>query len=127
MSNKGNSAPYVCVVKICNRPNGSAYCIKYHVNNLLKFTRFLDRQWPVWKWFNVFDNHTALQVTSFTNRRKPLSPKVTQGDITSYLDLLTHKKQKRGRLNDTKAEWRNANSPVTAGERRLLAMENQLA
>ena len=63
---------YTCIVKIRNNPDSSAKCLKYRLNDLLKFTSFLDRNYPEWKWFNVFSKETKMQIMSFTKNRRPL-------------------------------------------------------
>jgi len=45
---------------------------KWHVNDLLKFTAFLDKNHPNWKWFNVFDME-GNQIGNFTCRNKPMT------------------------------------------------------
>ena len=65
---------YTAIVKIKNNPDGSAYCVKYHFNDLLKFTKFLDEKWPAWKWYNVYSNneeHKGIQIGNYTNKRRP--------------------------------------------------------
>ena len=62
---------YTCIVKA-----GPEKFLKYRLNDLMKFTTFLDRNWSGWRWFNVFDNRTRLQVASFTKKQKPISPRV---------------------------------------------------
>ncbi len=47
------SKRYTAIVKIKNRPDGSAHCLKYRFDNLLLFTVFLDKNWNEWKRFNV--------------------------------------------------------------------------
>jgi hypothetical protein len=42
---------YTCIAK-----TGDDKFVKYRLNDLLKFTCFLDKQWPGWRWYNVFDN-----------------------------------------------------------------------
>ncbi len=49
---------------------------KYHVNNLIKFTQFLDKTYPGWRWFNVFDQKTKNQIGNFTNHNRPTSAKI---------------------------------------------------
>jgi|JI9StandDraft_2_1071091.scaffolds.fasta_scaffold409648_2 hypothetical protein len=68
------SKKYVGIVKIKNNPDGSAYCIKYRFDDLLKFTNFLDQKWQDWKWFNVFSNKNedkGIKLASFTKNNKP--------------------------------------------------------
>ena len=65
---------YIAIVKIKNNPDGSAYCIKYHFSDLLKFTSFLDKKWPEWKWYNVYSNleqNKGLQLGNFTKLKRP--------------------------------------------------------
>jgi hypothetical protein len=57
---------YTCIAK-----TGDDKFLKYRLNDLLKFTRFLDKQWPGWRWYNVFDNRTKTQVANFTKRKRP--------------------------------------------------------
>lgn len=70
------SKRYTAIVKINNRPDGSAHCIKYRFDNLLDFTRFLDKDWAGWKWFNVYLNrgiNKGKQLANFTKYRRPKS------------------------------------------------------
>jgi hypothetical protein len=70
---------YIAIVKISNRLDGTAYCVKYRFDNLLRFSKFLDKKWSCWKWFNVYSNrgkNKGMQLGSFTCKNKP---------ITSYL------------------------------------------
>jgi hypothetical protein len=65
---------YIAIVKIKNNPDGSAYCVKYRFNDLIKFTKFLDEKWIEWKWYNVYSNqgtNNSIQIGSFTNKKKP--------------------------------------------------------
>lgn len=47
--------------------------VKYNCNDLLKFTQFLDRKFPDWRWFNVFDKKTKNQIANFTKNNRPYS------------------------------------------------------
>ena len=70
------SKKYKAIVKIKNNPDGTAYCVKYRFDDLLKFTNFLDSSWSTWKWFNVFSNKNEnknQQLGSFTKNNKPIS------------------------------------------------------
>lgn len=74
--NKNRPKRYIAIVKISNNPDGSAYCVKYRFDNLLKFVNFLDYNWSVWKWFNVYSNKGAnkgSQLGSFTKSNRPIS------------------------------------------------------
>lgn len=49
--------------------------LKYNVNNLLLFTRFLDKEYPEWRWFNVFvykKDSSGEQIASFTKSNRPV-------------------------------------------------------
>jgi len=71
---KSKPKKYVAIVKIGNNSNGTAFCVKYRFDDLLKFTDFLDVKWNSWRWFNVFANcggNKGQQLTSFTNKKRP--------------------------------------------------------
>jgi len=66
---------YIAIVKIRNNGDGTAYCVKYRFNDLIKFTKFLDKKWSEWKWYNVFSNKgndKGVQLASYTNKKRPL-------------------------------------------------------
>jgi hypothetical protein len=44
-----------------------------YVNDLVRFTSFLDRQFPDWCYMNVFDKETKQQIASFTKNNRPHS------------------------------------------------------
>lgn len=55
---------------------GNNKFVKYNVNNLLLFTSFLDREFPDWRWFNVYCKGTegvGQQLASFTSKSRPMS------------------------------------------------------
>lgn len=56
----------VCIVKV-----GGEKFVKYHVNNLLKFTEYLDREYPDWRFINVFDSKSERQVANYTKNKRP--------------------------------------------------------
>lgn len=43
--------------------------VTYHSSDLISFTRFLDKQYPKWRFFNVY--HNGLVVASFTQSHRP--------------------------------------------------------
>lgn len=51
--------------------------VKYHVNNLLLFTNFLDTSFPSWRWFNVYDSQ-GVQIENYTKSKRPLQKTVVQ-------------------------------------------------
>lgn len=60
---------YKVIVKV-----GGDKFLKYNVNNLLLFTKFLDRQYPDWRYFNVFrhtQDSTGEQLGNFTKKDRP--------------------------------------------------------
>lgn len=62
---------YTCIVKA-----GDEKFVKYRLNDLVKFTGFLNHRWSDWRWFNVFDNRTRIQVGNFTKNDKPTRPRI---------------------------------------------------
>jgi hypothetical protein len=68
---KSKSKKYTCIAKIGNNPDFKANCVKHRLDDLLKYTTFLDRTFPTWTWFNVFLKETGIQVMSFTKHRRP--------------------------------------------------------
>lgn len=67
---------YIAIVKLYNNKDGTAKCLKYRFNDLLKFTEFLDTKWSEWKWFNLYSNkleNKGTQLGSFTRNNKPTS------------------------------------------------------
>lgn len=44
--------------------------VKYHVNNLLSFTLFLDDKFKDWRYFNVF-NVNGEQIANYTKNNRP--------------------------------------------------------
>lgn len=58
---------YSCIVKV-----DAERFVKYRtVNNLLKFTIFLDENFPMWRYYNVYNKKTKEQITSFTKNKRP--------------------------------------------------------
>jgi hypothetical protein len=67
---------YRVVAKVDNKD-----FVKYHVNDLLKFTQFLDKEFPHWRWFNVYryvKEGNGPQLASFTTKNRPLHRFVTE-------------------------------------------------
>lgn len=61
------SKQYSCIVKV-----DAERFVKYRtVNNLLKFTLFLDTNFPEWRYYNVYDKETKQQINSFTKNKRP--------------------------------------------------------
>lgn len=51
-------------------------CCKWKVNDLISFTRFLDKNYPDWQWFNVFKyapGDRGQQLASFSKYNRPTS------------------------------------------------------
>jgi hypothetical protein len=74
--NKEGQLPkrYAAIVKIDNNPDGTARCVKYRFDDLLKFTKFLDTRWGMWRWFNLYSNRgpdKGKQIVSFTKNKRP--------------------------------------------------------
>ena len=63
---------YSCIVKV----DGERF-VKYRtVNNLLKFTLFLDANFSEWRYYNVYDKTTKQQIASFTKNKRPNHPQI---------------------------------------------------
>jgi len=45
--------------------------LKYRSDNLLSFTKFLDKSYSNWRWYNVYSKKTGEQLASFTKRHRP--------------------------------------------------------
>lgn len=45
--------------------------VKYHTTDLLSFTKFLDNKYPDWRYFNVYDKESRLQVGNYTKNNRP--------------------------------------------------------
>lgn len=56
---------YICIVKTPDKH------LRYHVNDLIKFTSFLDVEHSTWKYFNVYDSKTQDQVANYTINQRP--------------------------------------------------------
>lgn len=66
------SKKYKVIAKV-----GSEKFVKYNVNNLLKFTAFLDSEYLGWRWFNVYlynKEGNGNQIGSFSNKTRPKTP-----------------------------------------------------
>jgi len=57
---------YVVIAKV-----GNEKFIKHRTSNLLLYTNYLNKNWSDWRYFNVFDKETRLQLASFTKNRIP--------------------------------------------------------
>jgi hypothetical protein len=63
---------YSCIVKA-----DAEQFVKYRtVRNLVKFTVFLDTNFPTWRYYNVFDKETKIQIASFTKNNRPQQPTI---------------------------------------------------
>lgn len=61
---------YACNVKV-----GPDRWLWYHyVDNFLTFTAFLDKAFPDWRYYNVYDKESGLQVENFTKKKRPNRP-----------------------------------------------------
>jgi hypothetical protein len=75
---------YYAIVKVGNRNgviigkkgDGNAQCVKYIVSDLIAFTQFLDHKYPTWRYINVYDYYTRIQVANFTKNKRPTQRKI---------------------------------------------------
>jgi hypothetical protein len=64
-----NKKKYKVIAKVDNKD-----FVRYNVNDLIKFTAFLDSQFPSWRWFNVYKytkEGNGEQLQSFTSKNRP--------------------------------------------------------
>lgn len=59
---------YVVIAKV-----GNEKFIKHRTSNLLLYTNYLNKNWSDWRYFNVFDKETKIQIANFTKNRIPTS------------------------------------------------------
>ena len=57
--------------KVIAKVNNDKF-VKYHINNLLSFTTFLDTKYPEWRYFNVF-NTNGQQIANYTKNNIPVT------------------------------------------------------
>jgi hypothetical protein len=57
--------------KVIAKVNNDKF-VKYHINNLLSFTTFLDTKYPEWRYFNVF-NTNGQQIANYTKNNRPVT------------------------------------------------------
>lgn len=70
---------YVAIVKVGNNPDGTAKCVKYRFDRILKFLPFIDREFPDWRWMNVYSNkgeNKRMQLASYTKKNRPVSDEI---------------------------------------------------
>jgi hypothetical protein len=75
MKKARKSRKYIAIVKLNNKSDGTARCLKYRFDNVFKFTSFLDSNWPEWKWFNLYSNrppNKGEQIDSYTKYNRPM-------------------------------------------------------
>lgn len=55
---------------------GNESFVKYNVNNLLMFAKFLDASFPDWRYFNVYEytkEGNGTQIANYTTKNRPTS------------------------------------------------------
>jgi len=50
---------------------------KWHVRNLISFTKFLDKEHKGWRWFNVYDKG-GKQIANYTKNNPPRYSRVKE-------------------------------------------------
>jgi hypothetical protein len=53
---------------------GNDKFVKYNVNNLVLFAKFLDHQFPDWRFFNVYaytKDDSGSQIANYTKNQRP--------------------------------------------------------
>ncbi len=62
---------YKVIAKVDNKQ-----FVRYYVNELIKFTAFLNTQFPKWRWFNVYNcskEGNGKQLCSYTSQKRPIN------------------------------------------------------
>lgn len=59
---------YVVIAKV-----GNEKFIKHRTSNLLLYVNYLNKNWSDWRYFNVFDKETEIQIGNFTKNRTPVN------------------------------------------------------
>jgi hypothetical protein len=70
-----NSSYKAIVVIPDNSEEGGRRGLRYNTPDLLDFQRFLDKQYPEWLWFNVFDKE-GNQIANYTKNKRALTRRV---------------------------------------------------
>jgi hypothetical protein len=65
-SSKKEKKKYRVIAKVDN-----TRFVKYNCSNLLSFVRFLDANFDGWRWFNVYDKESKVQIANFTCKNRP--------------------------------------------------------
>jgi hypothetical protein len=60
----------ICIVKV-GVGKSSDHFVKYHTSNLLDFVNFLDKDYPTWRWFNVYNTKDNIQIANYTKNKRP--------------------------------------------------------
>jgi hypothetical protein len=71
---KSYAKKYKVIAKVTTPGQRAGGFVRYNVNDLLKFTQFLDQNFARWRWFNVYayqKDGTGEQLASFTNKDRP--------------------------------------------------------
>jgi len=50
--------------------------VVYRSSDLLNFTRFLNKSYPEWRFFNVYCAETSQQLANYTKNRQPQTKRV---------------------------------------------------
>lgn len=68
---------YTIIAKVLN--NNRFEFVKYrNVNDLVKFSEFLDQNFQNWYYFNVFDKFSRSQIGNFTKNKRPYYKRIRQ-------------------------------------------------
>lgn len=75
---KGPNKPkkYVFICKIGDNLNGTAKCVKYRANDILKFDKFIISKFGGWVWIKVYDNiNKSNTPLAYYNQKNPPTTK----------------------------------------------------
>jgi len=74
MSEKLKSYRIIATIKDESQESGKKW-VKYHSPDLLSFQLFLDKEYPEWLWFNVYDGK-GVQIANYTKNKRATCKRV---------------------------------------------------
>ena len=60
---------YNCKIKV----SADRFVTWHAVNDLLRMVKSLDKHYPDWRYFNVYDKHTGEQLANYTKNKPPVN------------------------------------------------------
>lgn len=73
---RGKESLYKVIAKVGEGDQGGYRSVTYRTSNLISTFQFLVKTYPGFKWMNVIDRKTKLQVANFTIRNPPTTARI---------------------------------------------------